>query len=260
MPGLDKPVIGNLGLVSCDFSVRRPKFDDNVGVLIDACMPAMQSSTVGAKRSFLQGKGVTDEEIDEAFKRASTIATQPAQAPGGTAQAVPSSSTAAAVAQASAPQPAMQLVPAQRASWVQNTASVALLACAAYGVGSLLTPYAKRCWRYFRPGDPSDDVDLPTQMTQMLNGYSKKQDEQLQQVTEATTAVALELKEQTSKAEETQQQSSADMHAYLQQLKDEVTKLNIAMVDTAAFSQELTARYPVFWLRRCSIMRAGRSA
>jgi Pex14 N-terminal domain len=154
----------------------------------------LQGSTSGAKRAFLRGKGVTDDEIDEAFKRAASATPPPAQKAEAPAEPEAARATSAAVAQASAPSSALQIVPSQRTTWLQSTASVALLACAAYGVGSLLSPYAKRCWRYWRGEARDESLELYNQLSQLLAKYTQRQDEKLQAVSDATASAVQELK------------------------------------------------------------------
>ena len=168
----------------------------------------LQSSSAGAKRAFLRGKGLSDEEIDEAVKRAAqqpTHSSAPstdqaasaAASTGAPASPQPSEATAApagTVQNAGPGQQTLTVVPTQQSSWLQTTASVALLACAAYGVGSVVTPYAKRCWRYFRPSNGDDDVDMKTYVAQMFARYTQRQDEKLQEVADATSSAVHDLK------------------------------------------------------------------
>jgi hypothetical protein len=153
-----------------------------------------QGSTAGAKRSFLQTKGLTDEEIDEAVKRASVLIPQL----GKTAHEVPAPSGEGQLVPASTSQEQeVQRVLKRQGGWVQSTAAVALLACAAYGIGTVLTPYAKMCWKYFRSGDEENDSDMRTQLirlNQLFAQYTTKQDEKLDEVSKAAASAVKEIK------------------------------------------------------------------
>lgn len=166
----------------------------------------LQGSSAGAKRSFLRGKGLTDEEIDEAVKRAAQLPARSAPPdPGSAPPAGPAATTAtpaggpAAQPAASTQQPragaqALTVVPTTRSSWLQTSASVALLVCAAYGVSSLALPYAKRCWRYWRGDKGHEEVDMKTYVAQLFARHTERQDEKLQAVADATSSAVQDLK------------------------------------------------------------------
>lgn len=144
----------------------------------------MQGSTTGAKRSFLQGKGVTDEEIDEAMRRAQSIT------PQATPQPPPPSPTPPAQTLVTAPG-AGAVVEAQT-TWAQRSASIALIALAAYGVGTLVSPLARKCWYYFRPS--SEPMDVKAQLVALYEQFTKRQDEKLAEVTTSATAALQQVK------------------------------------------------------------------
>lgn len=147
----------------------------------------LQGANSSEKRTFLRGKGVSDEEIDEAFRRAVAIVPQhsptqelqPAQLPEAQPLVQQVTKTAG---------PAQNVALQPQASWAQQTASAALVALAAYGVGTLLSPIATRCWRYFRGSE--EPTDMHTQFTELVQQLAKKQDEQIAKVTiQAASAV-----------------------------------------------------------------------
>lgn len=91
----------------------------------------------------------------------------------------------------------VQDVPKRQAAWLQSTASVALLACAAYGIGTILTPYAKMCWKYFRSEDDETEGDTKSQLIQLnklFAKYTTKQDEKLDEVSKAAASAVKEIK------------------------------------------------------------------
>jgi hypothetical protein len=142
----------------------------------------LQVAHSSEKRKFLRGKGVTDEEIDEAFRRAAAIVQQEAQPSPTTGDLPP-------LIQDAQPLRRTQDVALQpQATWAQRSASVALVALAACGVGTLLTPIAKRCWRYWRGSE--EPADLRTQLKELFEQLVKDQGEHIAHVTnQATTAV-----------------------------------------------------------------------
>lgn len=101
----------------------------------------IQSSSTGSKRAFLQSKGLTDEEVDEAVRRTQGIAPiQPDalsdMAPAPVAEAHPTEGRMNAGAQQAA------------YTWTQTFLGTAVMVCAAYGMGSFALPYAVKVWKW----------------------------------------------------------------------------------------------------------------
>jgi hypothetical protein len=74
----------------------------------------------------------------------------------------------------------------QAASWGRNAAAAAILACAAYGVGSLLSPYLRKAWLRWRAR--SED-DVQTQLLKLLTVYTRRQDDTAEQLKEVTASM-----------------------------------------------------------------------
>lgn len=155
----------------------------------------VQGSTSGAKRSFLLGKGLTDEEIDSAIQQAKLImpvptpvaTAQPAAPPAPTPHAMPAPSTVAGRQSTE-----VQTTPMGdlQASWTRITAAVVLVGFATVGMGSVAMPYLKKGWRWFM-GTGADDSDISEskKLSEVLEKQAQQQQELFKQVKDVATAV-----------------------------------------------------------------------
>ena len=159
----------------------------------------VQGSTSGAKRSFLQTKGLTDEEIDVAVEQAKSampvpapVAQQavPTQAGAGGSPAASAGPSQVAVANVRStdvqPTPMGDL----QASWGRITAAVVLVGFATVGVGSVAMPYLKKSWRWFMGKDTdSKEVSESKKLADVLDKHAQQQQELFKQVKDVATAV-----------------------------------------------------------------------
>jgi hypothetical protein len=156
----------------------------------------VQGSTSGAKRSFLLGKGLTDEEIDAAFEKAKSVlplaspsatATAPAQHAQPTGHSAPSQMVTASP-QSTAVQPS--LTGDFQASWMRISAAVVLVGFATVGAGTVAMPYLQKGWRWFMGTGTSDSESSEAKrLSEMLDKHTQQQEEVLKQVQGVASAV-----------------------------------------------------------------------
>lgn len=159
----------------------------------------MQSSTSGAKRSFLQTKGLTDEEIDAAVEQAKSavpvpapVATQPVPAQAGAVVAPLANAVPSQVAVTEARSPEAQPTPKGdlQASWTRITTAVVLVGFATVGVGSVAMPYLRKSWRWFIGTDTSSSEGSESKkLADVLDKHVQQQQELFKQVKDVATAV-----------------------------------------------------------------------
>lgn len=139
----------------------------------------MQNSTAGSKRSFLLSKGLTDDEIDEAFRRTQSGAPAPAS------QVTPAATDAVSDV------PAQSSVKAPPYSWSQTILGTAVLACAAYGFGSMAYPHVIKAWRWLTKASasesPSDTQE--SKLIELLTKHVQQQEETNQEIKTVAEAV-----------------------------------------------------------------------
>jgi hypothetical protein len=160
----------------------------------------VQGSNSGAKRSFLLGKGLTDEEIDAAVEKAKSVVPLASPAPVATLPTQPAhpqpgpttSATTSQVVMATPQRVVVQPPPVGdlQASWTRITAAVVLVGFATVGVGSVAMPYLKKGWRWFMGIDTDDnDSSESKKLTEVLHKHVQQQQELFKQVKEVSTAV-----------------------------------------------------------------------
>eukprot|EP00891_Asterochloris_glomerata_P006807 jgi/Astpho2/6807/Aster-x1399 len=122
--------------------------------------PKVQGSTADAKRSFLERKGLTQAEIDEAVRRVPPQTATAPQAPSAQAAGArptkpfPTGTAVHPLQPAqqhqSQLQPQQQQLPQQGVNWTQIVLGASVLATAAYGLKQLTAPTLSSWWARWR--------------------------------------------------------------------------------------------------------------
>jgi hypothetical protein len=108
----------------------------------------VRSSPASSKRAFLQQKGLTAEEIAEAFKRVPEVPGLPAS-PSTAVVPSPSPSQQQQTLQPPKPEPIR---------WSQIIFSTGLFAASAYTVKSLVWPYVHDAWNSWRGSKNNEEI------------------------------------------------------------------------------------------------------
>ncbi|GAB4818706.1 hypothetical protein N2152v2_005752 [Parachlorella kessleri] len=244
----------------------------------------VRSSSAASKRDFLERKGLTAEEIDEAVRRVPET-TVPLAAPAMAAAALPSSSPVPQAALqttlqhlqpsqqyagqahqhggAMGPHPGMQMVPAaaqQPLRWSQVALGAGFFAAGAYAVKQLLWPYvwdAYEGWRERQGGMPRvrapprpkqpNREELSAEVSRAVAEAIQAQTAELRTSVEAIRELAQSLEAQRRQAqEEAQARAEAAAAAPAAPLGDSVTVIELRqeLKALAATLQETIAASP----------------
>lgn len=141
----------------------------------------VRSSPASSKRAFLQQKGLTAEEIAEAFKRVPEVPGLPASP---ATAVVPSPSPSPSPSQQ--PTPQTQPPKSEPIRWSQIILSTGLFAASAYTVKSLVWPSVHDAWKSWR-GSKNDEEMLAKKETRDGEGTNNQ----------VATAVAEAIRAQT---------------------------------------------------------------
>jgi hypothetical protein len=137
----------------------------------------VRSSPASSKRAFLQQKGLTAEEIAEAFKRVPEVPGLPAS---------PSTAVVPSPSPSQQPTPQTQPPKPEPIRWSQIILSTGLFAASAYTVKSLVWPYVHDAWKSWRAS--KNDEEIIKNETRDGEGTNKE---------EVATAVAEAIRAQT---------------------------------------------------------------
>ncbi|KAJ9510011.1 hypothetical protein QJQ45_011655 [Haematococcus lacustris] len=167
-------------------------------------------SPIATKRSFLERKGLTAEEIDEAFKRApasAPAATVSTATPTGliTYQAQPSQPAASAMTPAPASSVSPQHVPqhvqqAEPLRWTQVVLGVGAVAASLYALKALLVPYAQDMYQAWHARARAQREAEAAQQAALLEAVQamKACQEEVKSCSQAMVQLAQSMKEQAA--------------------------------------------------------------
>eukprot|EP00892_Ulva_mutabilis_P001740 jgi/Ulvmu1/11567/UM079_0010.1 len=213
-------------------TLRRDHVSNAVAFLTNS---KVLSSSVGSKRAFLQSKGLTDEEIDEAFRRTQGIAPVPpvgASARDGERDPRGQGPQSTTKFQ---DETAMQQV---KYTWTQTFMGTVVMVCAAYGIGSLAFPYAVKAWKWLTSSEqPDSSSEAETKMIELLTKHVQQQEEtnkDLKSVIETVRNIQAK-RDDVSGAHSTVPQ----VEAQLDSVRQDVLELATVVRSNAAMSSEI---------------------
>ncbi|KAK9826884.1 hypothetical protein WJX81_004333 [Elliptochloris bilobata] len=208
--------------------------------------PKVRGSTVASKRSFLERKGLTSDEIDEAVRRVPEAPAPVPTAPAGGAVPVKPYPTpsAAALQPYQAPAPPTPAPPPQPPAqepirWTQAVVGLGVVAAGAYGVHALLAPRVSQWYRTWRYGEapPSDAAAQERHTAELVAAALKEQAAEVRAAVESVRELARAAEKGKAPAAPADALSLADLHSELRSFGAMLSELGDAAAPKQAAAE-----------------------